>query len=312
MAIPLQSRSWVLQYIALSLVWGASFAFTVAGLEVLTPLGLTAYRHVVGSLALFAVLWLKGSLNRLKTIPAALLRKMVVVALLLNVIPGYLFAFAQEHVSTVVASIVNSATPIMTIVMVLVVFRTEKVSTNQGLGVALGLLGGVIALGIHESNLGENSAIGVLALVGAVGCYGVAIPYVRNYVSGLESSPTVLATLQVGIASAILSFLFILEVLFSGRAHVGPLSIQNGIPMLILGIGTGIAYIWHFQVIERAGSAVASTITYPTLLVTLLIGTLVLGEPLTITMLVGALLILLGSWVTQQHRDGAKPPRRLA
>jgi drug/metabolite transporter (DMT)-like permease len=296
------NKRWVPQYLVLSLVWGASFAFTEAGLEIFTPLGITAVRHLIGFAVLLGVLATVGKLGALISLPPLLVQRMVVVAVLLNVIPAYLFAFAQNHVSTVVASIINSATPILTLVMILLVFRSERVTIRQTSGIAIGLVGGLFALGISPGNLGDNDPIGVVAVFGAICCYGFAIPYVRKKITPLSSETSVLATLQVGLGTLILTILYLGESLSAGSAIIQNPNLNQLWQICVLGVGTGVAYIWHFQVIERAGSAVASTITYPTLLISLLIGAIILGEEFTWQMAIGALLIALGSWITQLRR----------
>jgi drug/metabolite transporter (DMT)-like permease len=305
---PAKSTRWLPQYLILALVWGASFAFTEAGLLVTSPLGITATRHAIGAAVLIIIMLLSSKIKLLRTAPALLWKRMLVVAILLNVIPGYLFAFAQNHISTVIASIINSATPILTVLMLLLVFRTEPVTKRQIVGIMIGLAGGLIALGIEPGDLGENDPIGVLAVFGAIVCYGFAIPYVRKSITPLSDSYLLLATMQVSIAALITCSMFFFEVATFGEAFSTP-SPWIATQILILGIGTGIAYVWHFQLIERAGSAVASTITYPTLLVSLVIGWIVLREKFGWEMVVGAVLIVIGSAVTQQRQVQLKQQR---
>jgi drug/metabolite transporter (DMT)-like permease len=304
--VPVQSKRWLPQYLILSLVWGASFAFTEAGLTITSPLGITATRHAIGALVLIILLVLTGKFILLKNAPAILWKRMILVAMLLNVIPGYLFAFAQNHISTVIASIINSATPILTVLMLLIVFRTEPVTRKQVVGIMIGLAGGIIALGIEPGDLGENDPIGIFAVIGAILCYGFAIPYVRKSITPLSDSSLMLATMQVTIAGVITSSMFGVTVLLGGQSY-SEASPWIATQVLILGIGTGIAYVWHFQLIERAGSAVASTITYPTLLVSLVIGWIILREKFGWEMVIGAVLIVVGSAVTQQRQEPSRP-----
>ncbi len=304
--MPVQSKRWLPQYLILSLVWGASFAFTEAGLTITSPLGITATRHAIGALVLIILLVLTGKFILLKNAPAILWKRMILVAMLLNVIPGYLFAFAQNHISTVIASIINSATPILTVLMLLIVFRTEPVTRKQVVGIMIGLAGGIIALGIEPGDLGDNDPIGIFAVIGAILCYGFAIPYVRKSITPLSDSSLMLATMQVTIAGVITSSMFGVTVLLGGQSY-SEASPWIATQVLILGIGTGIAYVWHFQLIERAGSAVASTITYPTLLVSLVIGWIILREKFGWEMVIGAVLIVVGSAVTQQRQEPSRP-----
>jgi drug/metabolite transporter (DMT)-like permease len=306
MSVPVQSKRWLPQYLILSLVWGASFAFTEAGLTITSPLGITATRHAIGALVLVILLVLTGKFILLRNAPAILWKRMILVAMLLNVIPGYLFAFAQNHISTVIASIINSATPILTVLMLLIVFRTEPVTRKQVVGIMIGLAGGIIALGIEPGDLGDNDPIGIFAVIGAILCYGFAIPYVRKSITPLSDSSLMLATMQVTIAGVITSAMFGVSVLLGGQSY-SEASPWIATQVLILGIGTGIAYVWHFQLIERAGSAVASTITYPTLLVSLVIGWIILREKFGWEMVIGAVLIVVGSVVTQQRQELSRP-----
>lgn len=304
------SKGWAIQYLLLAVVWGSSFAYTEAGLTIASPVGITATRHIIGSMVLAVLLVILGQLPRRRSLPKQLLRRLFVLAMLLNVIPGTLFAFAQNHVSTVIAAIINSATPIMTLVMIVIIFRQEKLIPRQVIGLFTGLLGALIALGVGFSDLGENDPIGVVAVVLAISCYGFAIPYARNKVTPLGFSPMVMAHVQVLLAAVVLAFLFTIEVLFLGvPAFSAPSSPWILVQVLILGLGTGVAYIWHFQVLERAGSAIASSITYPTLVVSLIIGWIILSEPFSWNMPIGALVIALSSAITRRIRVVRKRPR---
>lgn len=298
---PDSHQNWLPQYLVLSLVWGASFAFTEAGLEVTSPIGITATRHVIGAFVLIAIMVLSNRLIVFRSASSLLWRRMVVVALLLNVIPGYLFAFAQNHISTVIASIINSTTPILTVVMLLLIFRSEVVTRRQLAGILIGLAGGLVALGVEPGDFGNNDPVGVAAVIGAVLCYGFAIPYVRKNITPLSDSSLMLATMQVAIAAVLTSIMFAVSYALGGTgfAPAEPWILSQ---IIFLGIGTGIAYVWHFQVIERAGSAIASTITYPILLVSLVIGWVVLRESFGWEMVIGASLIVLGSAITQQRQ----------
>lgn len=292
----MRARSWVPQYFALSLVWGSSFAFTEAGLTIFSPLGITAIRHMIGALVLVWLVMAIGKSHLVRELAGRLWGQMLILALFLNVIPGYLFAYAQNHISTMSASVVNAATPLLTLLMIVLAFRNEKVLVSQFIGVVIGFTGVLVALGIRPGNVTENEPIGVISVFGAVLCYAFAIPFARKFVTPHSDSPTLLATLQVGIAAIILAVAFVLEMVSSPATFTLAESSWIWIQILILGAGTGIAYVWHFQVIDRVGSAVASSITYPTLLVSLVIGALALGESFGSGTLLGSTLLVFGSW----------------
>ncbi len=300
-------RGWMHLFIALGVVWGTSFLFIETALTVLTPQGSTFWRTALGAFALLGYLVATKSFPRPRDITWTFLWRVSVVGVLLSVIPALLFAFAQERVTTIVASVVNSATPIATAVVILLAFRQELLSLGQTLGIMLGAVGALIALGFEAGNLGENDPLAVIALIGAIFCYGVGIPFSHKYVLPLGVPAKTMATFQVGTAAVILAPIYFLqsEPLFRAVPD-GAVIIQ----IVLLGcVGTGFAYIWNFDLIDRAGSAVAATVTYPILLVSLAIGWLVLQEPFSWRLPLGALLVAAGSAVTQWRRVPARTLR---
>lgn len=293
----LQATSWLHLYIALGLIWGASFSFVEAALTVTSPAGSTFWRTLLGAIALVGYLLVTRSFPKPSDITWTFIWRIGFVGLLLSVVPALLFAFAQERATTVVSSIINSATPIATLIVMLIAFRDELPSIRQTSGILVGLVGALVALGVQPGSLGENDPLAVAALVGAIFCYGIGIPFSHKYILPLGVPTKTMATFQVGIASLFLAPVYFLqsEPLFTAVPDAWVVT-----QFLLMGfIGTGFAYIWNFNLIERAGSAIASSVSYPTLLVSLVIGWLVLQEAFTWQLPIGALLVVIGSAITQ-------------
>ena len=286
-----ESRGWIATYLALGLIWGASFLFIEKSLTFLTPGGVAFFRCALGALALWAVLFYK----KIRIIRDYLLiLQLWVMGLLLNVFPGILFAYAQEQVSSILAGIMNALTPIMSILMILIVFRSERLNFERVFGIFLGFVGVVIVLVVGQS-LGEISASAILALLLAVLCYGASYPFSSKYIIPRKLSPEVLATTQVSLSALTLFPFFLLN-----GFHSYEISLEALLSILALGIfGTGIAYIWNFRNVELAGPSLASTVTYITPLVAVILGFLLLGEPLTWNEPVGGLIVLIGSAIAQ-------------
>ena len=284
-------KSWLPAYLALGLVWGCSFIFIKLGLEFLTPFGVAFVRCALGAITLLIVVKLmKIDLPKEKST----WYKLWVVAMLLNVAPGILFAYAQLHVTSVLAGIINATTPLATLVVMLIAFREEKLKAEQIYGLLLGGLGVMVVLGIWEG-IGDNQLTGVIALLIAVTCYGISFPYSKRNIIPLGLKPEAAATTQLIMAAITLLPFYLYDGI--SQDNYRPVNI---FAMLALGIlGSGFAYIWNFSIIAAAGSSIASSVTYLTPVVAVFVGWLFLGEVIVWHEPVGALLVILGAAVSQ-------------
>jgi drug/metabolite transporter (DMT)-like permease len=285
--------SWITLYIALGIVWGCSFIFIKLGLEFLTPIGVAFGRVSLGALTL--VLWARF---RAITLPKGIIMwlHLWVVSMLLNVIPGILFAYAETEVTSILAGIINAVTPLMTLLAIMIAFREEKPKNYQVIGLLTGFIGVLTVLGVWQG-LGDNPAIAVIALLSAVACYGVSYPYSRKFVLPKKLKAEALAAGQLTMGAVTLLPLFLID----GASVEGP-STGPIVAMFTLGIlGSGFAYIWNFQIMEAAGSAIASTVTYVTPVVAVIVGIIFLGEGVTWYEPVGGAIVLLGAAISQQR-----------
>ena len=284
-------KSWLPAYLALGLVWGCSFIFIKLGLEFLTPFGVAFVRCALGAITLLIVVKLmKIDLPKEKST----WYKLWIVAMLLNVVPGILFAYAELHVTSVLAGIINATTPLATLIVMLIAFREEKLKAEQVYGLLLGGLGVMVVLGIWQG-IGDNQLTGVIALLVAVTCYGISFPYSKRNIIPLGLKPEAAATTQLIMAAITLLPFYLYDGI--SQDNYRP---ENIFAMLALGIlGSGFAYIWNFSIIAAAGSSIASSVTYLTPVVAVFVGWLFLGEVIVWHEPAGALLVILGAAVSQ-------------
>jgi drug/metabolite transporter (DMT)-like permease len=279
------------QYVALALAWGSSFLLIKIGLDGLSPTQVVLGRLVAGALALGAITAVTGqALPREPAVYAHL----GVVAVLLCVVPFTLFAWAEERISSGLASIYNATTPLMTALVALALLPSERLTRARAVGLATGFVGVVVVLGPWQG-LGGGTALAQAACLGATASYGLAFVHLRRWISprGLGAVPV--ATVQVGLAA-------VLALVLAPLVATEPVQLTARVVLavLVLGVvGTGFAYVWNTGVVAGWGATGASTVTYLTPLVGVVLGVAVLGEDVAWHQPVGALVVVLGIVVSQ-------------
>lgn len=290
-------------FVALALTWGSSFLLIKIGLE-----GLSAGQVVWGRLALGALTLLAMSAVTRSPLPKdpRLWGHLLVVSLLLCVFPFTLFAWAEQYVSSGIASILNATTPLQTMLCALVALPQERLTRERAGGLLLGFAGVLIVLGVWAGVAGDLG--GELACLAATASYGAAFVYLRRFVAGQGVPALSLATVQVGLGAAVL--------LAATPWIVRPAPQLDGRVVLSMvalgGLGTGLAYVWNTAIVSRWGATNASTVTYLTPLVGVLLGVMVLGEQATWNQPVGALIVIAGVLVAQGRcvRWRRRPPHQ--
>lgn len=285
--------SWIPIYIVLGIVWGCSFVFIKSGLEFLSPVGVAFFRCALGALTLYSYARFKGiALPRNRVA----LAHIWVVSLLLNVIPGIFYALAETAVTSILAAIMNAVTPLMTVLAILLINREEKPEFHQLIGLLLGFLGVLTVLGAW-AGLGDNPLWAILILLTAVACYGVTFPYTRRFVMPLQIKSEAIVATQLISATLTLLPIYLISGISITSLPMAPVT-----SMIALGVfGSGFAYLWNFRIMQVAGSAIASSVTYLTPLVAVIVGVIFLSEKVTWNEPVGAMVVLLGAAIAQER-----------
>ena len=282
---------WLPGFIALGLVWGLSFLFVELALISFTPIGIAFLRGLLGAVSLLVLVAVTR--QKLPRVWRHWLH-ISIVAVLLNAAPGFLFALGQEIVSSSIAGVINATTPLMTVLIIISFFRDQTPTVDQFLGIVVGFFGILLVMEIFSSS-NQAAVAGVITLLMATLCYGLAMPYAKRFVSPLPYSPYVLAASQVSASAALTA----LPAILWGITHdVITGTSLAGIALLGV-LGTGVAYVWNYRNIELAGSVVASSVTYITPVVAVIAGVLVLGDQLSPSQVAGGILIVLSALLVQ-------------
>ncbi len=288
-----KTGSWLPLYLIVGFIWGCSFIFIKGGLEFLTPIGVAFVRCALGALTLYIFAKIKKiELPRGKKA----LFHIWIVSLLLNVFPGIFFALAETEVTSILAGIINAVTPLMTLLAILLVNREEKPKSGQIVGLLIGFVGVLIVLGAWNG-LGDNPWWAIAILLLAVTCYGFSFPYTRRFVIPLGLRTEAIVSQQLILASFTLLPLYLVDGIAKDEYRLAPV-----LSMIALGVfGSGFAYLWNFKVMQIAGSAIASSVTYLTPVVAVIVGIIFLNEGITWNEPVGALVVLLGAAIAQER-----------
>ncbi|MFF1573401.1 DMT family transporter [Leifsonia sp. NPDC058292] len=283
-----------LQFIAMGLVWGASFLFMKVALDGVSFGQVVWARLVFGAITLGIIAVIVRA--RLPREPIVWLH-FVVVAITYCVIPYLLFAWAEQYVSSSLASIYNAVTPITTAILVTAAFRVEKLNRDQVLGVLVGIVGVVVVIGPWQVAALTGSVWGQLACLGAVTCYGFSFGYIRKFISHRAMPATTIAVMNIGVAALIM-------VVLTPVLALGPVTFSWPVLLSLLALGalgTGVVYIWNMNVLRAWGPTATSGVTYVTPVVGVALGILILHETLSWNEPVGAVVVLAGILLTQQR-----------
>jgi drug/metabolite transporter (DMT)-like permease len=288
---PGKSRSWLFNYFGAGLIWGSSFFFIEFVNQSFSPIGLAFWRCLLGAITLLMIiLWRKIQIRR----DGKLFLYSFIVGAFNTALPFTLFAFGEHHVSSAFAGMANALTPVATVIALLTVFRSEKVTRKQIIGLGIGVIGVLTLIGAWQG-IETDSWLAVVAVVVAATCYGFGGPFIRRFISPLGHPLEVAAFGQIAGATILLAPFYFTQPLLQA-----PLNFQSAGALLILGImGTGIAYALYYPLLKQVGSAISSSVTLITPLIAVTLGVMFLGEQLQWYEPVGGLIILLGAAIAQ-------------
>ncbi len=292
----MNTRVWAM-LIALSILWGGSFFFVGVAVREIPPLTLVALRVLIAASALLLALRVLG-------IPwprdARTLRAFLVMGLLNNAIPFALIFWGQQHIPSGLASILNAATPLFTVLVAHVLTRDEKATRARLFGVVIGFAGVAAMLGPDLLGGLDRAGWAAIAVLGATLSYAFAGLWGRRF-HALGVPPLAAAAGQTACSSLLmLPLALIVEAPWSLPIPSAPaIAATLGLGLL----STALAYWLYFRILAAAGAVNLLLVTLLIPVSAVLLGVLVLGEALLARHILGmavialGLLVLDGRWV---------------
>ena len=279
------TREWAM-LIVLSILWGGSFFFVGIAVNDLPPFTIVALRVGLAAILLWTLLFAVGQrpVTRIK-IWLAFLN----MGILNNAIPFVLIVWGQTQIMSGLASILNAATPIFTVVVAGLLLSDERITALKLSGVVLGFLGVIFMLG--GPSLAGQPILGQVAILAAALSYAFAGAYGRRFKT-MGISPLMTATGQLTTAALLLTpvALFI-----DGPVHVS--AIRTEVIAAIAGLAvlsTSLAYVLYFKILASAGATNLLLVTFLVPVSAILLGFLFLNERLEPVHFLGMGLIAAG------------------
>ena len=277
-------RDWVLLG-GIALTWGSSFVFIEEALENFEPALIAFLRILFGALT---VVWLKRA-----RVPVARSDwgAVIVTGLLWMAIPFLLFPIAQQWIDSSLAGMINGAVPLFAALVATLISRRLP-GMSQALGLVVGFAG-VVAVSWPAVQGARSSATGVLLVLLATVCYGIAlnvvVPLQRKYGS---------FSILLRVQAVALALTLVPAVIGAADSTFAWNSLLAIVPLGAL--GTGLAFVWMTALAGRVGPSRGSVTIYFIPVVAIVLGTIFRNESIALMSLFGTALVLFGAYLTSR------------
>lgn len=289
---------WLLPtaFVLLGLIWGSSFAWIKIAVDEIPPASLVAWRMTLGAagmLALLAVIRVPMPRGVRSWLPLAFMGAVNAA------VPIFLISWGEQFVDSGTAAVLNSLTPIFSLVIAGIVLRVEPVTVLRVGGLVLGFAGaGLLASRELELRADTSGLIGAGAVVLAALSYAVGASYARHRIRSTHRYVVAGGTLVFAAVYTV-----VLALLTDGGV-IAPTQLDTILAVAWLGLlGSFVAYVLFFFLIEHLGATIASMVTYIFPVVGVSLGVLVLSERLDLRLGLGTLLVLAGIAVVTLRYD---------
>jgi len=275
----LSRRGWLL-FLAMGVIWGIPYLFIKVAVEHLTPASLVFLRTTVAALLLMPIAAWRGELRPL----LPYWRPLLVYTAVELAIPWLFLARAEQRLSSSLTGLLLAAIPLVGALLGWFT-KIDRLDWRRTLGLAIGIAGVAALVGL---DLGRDDTVAVLQMaIVAVG-YAVGPWVLARYLGGAPALGVVAASL------AITTVVYIPPAVVELPRAWPPA--EAVIAVLVLAVVcTAVAFLVFFRLIDEVGPVRATVITYLNPAVAIALGVIFLGEPFTVGLVVGFVLVLLGS-----------------
>lgn len=288
----------LLVLVLLAITWGSSFILMKKGLTVFSNYQIAFYR--VFSAGLFL---LPFALYHFKKVKIKNISAILIVGVIGNFIPAFLFTTAQVHINSSLSGMLNSLTPLFTLLIGVWVFNASA-QFDKKLGVGIGLIGalGLVFTGNQGFSINLVNVYVLLPVVATI-CYATSVNTIKYY---LQETPSIIITSTAFFLTLPISTIGIWKTNFIGTVLYNKQAVWPLIYITILGVlGTAIAVLLFNWLIKRTSAVTASSVTYLIPIVAIYWG-LVDGEVITKWQFVFMAIVLIGVYLVNKPKRKVK------
>lgn len=215
-------------------------------------------------------------------------------ALLEMVIPWILIGTAEQKISSGLAGLLIASVPIWSNLITYFQGDQEALEKNRIIGIGIGFIGVVLIVGI-ESLTGSSDPLSIVMVIVAAIAYAYAVIMIR------QKLPDVSGIAINGVAMAMTAIFYLPLTIALWPDH--SIAAEATYSVIALGIfSTGIAFVFFFTLLDDIGPTRASMVTYWNTAIAVVLGILILSEPLTAGIAIGLPLVMLGSWLVNRRQ----------
>jgi len=273
---------------SLGLIWGTNFLYMKLAVQHISPIQVVFLRVALSIIPIVVYGVATNSFDR-KHIKSWY--HFLVMAVMATVVYYYCFVKGAHLLYSGIAGAISGSTPIFTFVLSILFLNEEKITFNKVLGLIIGLLGIMLLAKPFDAGFTPTTWEGIMYMAVGSLSFGASFIYAKKYITPLNIPAAALTSYQ--LIGATLILLMITD--FRGIQNVfnntkSALGLVIGLSFL----GTGLAYLIYYFIIEQMGALKASSVTYIPPIIALVVGSTLGGEPIVLTDFIATMIVLVG------------------
>jgi drug/metabolite transporter (DMT)-like permease len=274
----------VIELLLLSVLWGGAYLFTRAAVPAFGPAPLVSMRLGIAALILLPIVAWRGGWPQLRTHP----RTLFMVGVPFTALPFMLMTWGALHITAGLSAVLNATAPMFAALVAHFVLK-ERLGAWRAGGLLLGFVGVLILMSSGSVSLrSAEGPLAVLAVLGTAMVWSVGANYTRRKMAGVDAMVTTAGSLAA-------ASLFLAPLAWATWPSTPPTA-RAWTEMAFLGLfSSGLGMWMYFRLLRRIGTVPAMSVTFLSPLVAMVSGALYLGEAITLQMVAGCAVVLLGT-----------------